>query len=66
MDDNNISERYKLQGRFKAWNITNKNEALIVLDANRTASKCVANFTLNEKLDLKTLRNITATLRNFN
>lgn len=27
MDDNNISERYKLQGRFKAWNITNKNEA---------------------------------------
>lgn len=47
-------------------NIPNKNKALIVLDANRTASKCVANFSLNEKLDLKTLRNITAALRNFN
>ena len=27
MDNTNISERYKLQGRFKEWNITNKNES---------------------------------------
>ena len=47
-------------------NIPNKNEALIVLDTNTKSSKCVTNFILNGKLYIKNLRNINATLRNYN